>query len=152
MMKGDAPTTITSLNNVKPFKPMLLANFSKPFSIDLTPTTVLVRTGKKTPKMMMKIFGNSPIPNHKIDNGIHAMGGIGLTISTIGSTNDLAFSDQPISNPKDTAIAEPIPNPKNTRNNDIWICFSNSPEINSLRKAWPIDSGDGKMTGLNIRR
>ena len=57
-------------------------------------------TAQKAEYMIRKYLEASPKPNHTMDNGIHAMGGMGLKISKIGRNNAETGLNQPIRIPR----------------------------------------------------
>ena len=65
--------------------------------------------------MIKKYLEDSPSPNHTIDNGIQAIGGIGLKISKIGRNSADIGLNQPIKIPSTIPSTEPMINPTNTR-------------------------------------
>ena len=55
---------------------------------------------QKHPKKIMKNFPVSPSPNHKMDRGIHARGGIGRINSKIGLKIASKVLEYPIPTPR----------------------------------------------------
>ncbi|MFR2851311.1 MAG: hypothetical protein ACLTD4_06520 [Hungatella sp.] len=73
---------------------------------------------------MRKYLEDSPSPNHTIDNGIHAIGGIGLRISKIGRNNAEATLNHPMRIPNTVPVIDPRRNPMSTRLKLHRICPS----------------------------
>ena len=61
---------------------------------------VFMSMGKTLPTNIMKIADSRPTPNHKMANGIQAMGGIGRRIPIIRLEKSLTVLDHPIRIPK----------------------------------------------------
>ena len=64
-----------------------------------TPTKELITHGTTPPRKMMKTLPHKPMPNQKMVNGIHAMGGIGRTNSNNGRAMPRTTLNQPMKRP-----------------------------------------------------
>ena len=69
---------------------------------------------------MMNIAGTVPIPNHKIENGIQAIGGIGLKILITKLHKSSKVLYHPSNTPKGIATTEARIKPPNTLNDSIF--------------------------------
>jgi len=76
-MFGSAPGRMTLTKTCARVAPRSWAALRSSGLIDFTPVTVLMRTRKRTPTLMVTIFDESPSPNHKRKSGKSADFGIG---------------------------------------------------------------------------
>ena len=81
-------------------------------------------TAQKAEYIIRKYLDDSPSPNHTIDNGIHAIGGIGLNISKIGRNRADMGLNYPIRIPSTIPMMEPNAKPTRTRLKLQRICPS----------------------------
>src|SRR6476661_9420213 len=86
---GSAARNTTWLSTTPSLLPRQRAARTRLGSTPFTPLMVLSRMGKKMPRKMMNSFCRSPMPNQRIDSGIHASGGMGRSTSTSGSNCSL---------------------------------------------------------------
>lgn len=96
---------------------------------------------------MMNIAGMVPIPNHKIENGIQAIGGIGLKILITKVHKSSKVLYHPSKIPKGIAIIAARAKPPNTLNNESIVFFKSFPEtINSHADSQTV-IGPGRIYG-----
>ncbi len=81
-IKGKLDGMTTSVNICEFDAPNDSAASIKTGSVLCTPSIVEIRIGNTHPMKIMNIAGHTPIPNHIIEKGIHAIGGIGLKTLT----------------------------------------------------------------------
>jgi len=84
---------------------------------------------------MMKIADPRPTPNHKIANGIQAMGGMGRRIPIIKPDKSSAILNQPMSIPSGMATRAATINPKNTRMRVLTVSVKRVPLVMRFSKA-----------------
>ena len=77
---GKVEGMITSVNICEVDAPNDCAASIKTGSVLCTPSIVEISIGKTHPMKIINTAGPIPIPNHIIEKGIHAIGGIGLKI------------------------------------------------------------------------
>ena len=78
-------------------------------------------------KKITKTAEDNPIPNHKIANGIHAIGGTGLRTLITKEQKLSQVSDQPKNIPIGIATTEAKIIPKNTLIKVLTVLVNNSP-------------------------
>ena len=139
---GSAARTTTWLSTVHSSLPRQRAARTRFGSTPLTPVMVLSRIGKKMPRKMMNWFCRSPMPNHRIDSGIQASGGIGLSISTSESTCSLKPFHQPIATPSGMATSDHR-KATNSRRSESNRWRKSSPETMSSQAAAATAVGGG---------
>jgi hypothetical protein len=111
---------------------------------------VLMSMGKTLPMNIMKIADSRPTPNHKIANGIQAIGGIGLSMPINRLERSLTVLDQPITIPKGIPTSAETANPSITLNKVSEVSVISSPFIKSASKAFNTSDGLGrKYDGIN---
>ena len=99
---------------------------------------------------MINTAGTIPIPNHKIENGIHATGGIGL--KTL-KTNEAISSNvlyHPSKIPKGIATIDAKIKPPNTLYKVSKVFVRSFPFIINSQADWQTVIGPGRMYGLTI--
>ena len=71
----------------------------------------------------MKTAGNIPIPNQRIENGIHATGGIGLNtlITKVAMSSRVLYHPRRIPKGMATTAAKIKPTDCNRTRKDVWI-------------------------------
>ena len=114
-------------------------------SVLCTPSIVESSIGKTHPMKIMNTAGPTPIPNHIIEKGIHAIGGIGLKILIINLHNVSKRLNQPNSIPN----VIPTTDASNIPNNTLYIVSNISlkslPETINLTKEVATSTGPGNM-------
>ena len=118
------------------------------------PVEVLITNGTKVPIKTKRIFGNSPMPNHMIIMGIHAIGGIGRITSKMLPKNARAFLFHPIKIPKEMPKAHATINARSTRFKlahpcPIKVVFARG-LVNVLIKRLHTVAGDGIISGFEL--
>src|SRR5512134_646128 len=94
---------------------------------------------------MMKIAGGSLIPNHRIANGIHAIGDSERKKLTHGRSAARVDSERPTATPSGIANTVADTNPNDTRYSDAIVSSSNRPDEISSPNATATSSGDGTV-------
>jgi hypothetical protein len=89
--------------------------------------------------------GTVPIPNHKIENGIHATGGIGLKILITKVAISSKVLYHPSSIPKGIAIIEASIKPANTLNNVSIVFVKSFPFSITTHAEFKTSKGPGKI-------
>src|SRR5262250_2685975 len=108
-----------------------------------TAAIVAKTTGKKADRKIKKIDDESPTPNHKIANGIHANGDRLRKKLMIGRKANRAASFCPSHNPIGTPSATAIAKPQLTRKSDVIRSLNRRPLRISSPKPRRTASGDG---------
>lgn len=93
----------------------------------------------------MNIAGNDHIPNHNIENGIHAIGGIGLNTLTITLVNLSKYLDQPAISPKLIPTIAAIISPRITLYKVSNMSVTNLPDVNRLINELNTSTGPGNV-------
>ena len=88
---------------------------------------------------------DNPIPNHKMENGIHEIGGIGLKILIINELNLSNVSYHPRMIPKGIATADASRIPENTLTNVLEVCMNSFPLTIKVHAAVNTFIGLGKI-------
>ena len=117
--------TTTRFKTFQSLAPKVWADSTKTLSVLFTPSIVYTKIGKTHPMNMINTAGTVPIPNHKIENGIHATGGIGLKtlITKVHKSSRVLYHPSKI--PKGIATTDARIKPENTLNN-VSIVFVRS--------------------------
>ena len=98
---------------------------------------------------MMNIAGTVPIPNHKIENGIQAIGGIGLKILITKEHNSSKGLYQPSKIPAGIAKTEANNKPANTLNNVLTVIVKSLPFWITIQAEFTTSTGLGKIYAEN---
>ena len=88
---------------------------------------------------------DNPIPNHKIENGIHEIGGIGLRILIINELNLSKVSYHPRIIPKGMATTDARIIPENTFTSVLEVCINSFPLLIKVHPAVNTFIGLGKI-------
>jgi len=102
-------------------------------------------SGKKQPKKMRKITGESPIPNQITAKGIQARGERLRIRFRYGLRAFRKISVFPSHSPKGTPIMTEIENPNNQRNSEANISLKSLPFFNSWSPASKKVEREGKV-------
>ena len=94
---------------------------------------------------MMNTAGAIPIPNHNMENGIHAIGGIGLNILITKLDNLSNLSDHPIIIPNNTPTTDAKTIPIITLYNVSHTSVNNSPVLHNFMKELTTSTGPGNI-------
>ncbi len=122
----------------------LAASISTPLVL-CTPSIVDTNIGNTHPMNMMNIAGFDPIPNHNIENGIHAIGGIGLNILTINVDILSNRLDHPSISPSVIPTTAARSRPTNTLYNVAIISVNNLPDTTNFMNALNTSIGPGNI-------
>ena len=142
---GKLDGTITSVNICELDAPNDCAASIKTGSVLCTPSIVEISIGKTHPMKIMNTAGPTPIPNHIIEKGIHAIGGIGLKILITNLHNLSNSLNQPniMPNVIPTTDASNIPN--NTLYSVSKISLKSWPETTNLTNEFATSVSPGNM-------
>ena len=88
---------------------------------------------------------DNPIPNQRMENGIHEIGGIGLKILMINELNLSKVSYHPRIIPKGIATTDARIIPENTFIRVLEVCIANFPLVNKVHAAVNTFTGLGKI-------
>ena len=94
---------------------------------------------------MMNIAGFDPIPNHNIEKGIHAIGGIGLNILTINVDILSNLLDHPNISPNVIPTIAASSKPTSTLYNVAIISLNSLPESSNFTNALNTSIGPGNI-------
>ena len=98
----------------------------------------------------MNIAGMVPIPNHNIENGIHAIGGIGLKILITKLHKSSKVLYHPSKIPNGIATIAARIKPPNTLNNEAIVFLRSLPDKIKFHAELQTSIGLGKIYGLTI--
>ena len=106
---------------------------------------VYTSTENTQPIKITNTADDNPIPNHKMENGIHEIGGIGLKILMIKELNLSKVSYHPRIIPKGIATADARIIPENTFTRVLEVCINNFPLLIKVQAAVNTFKGLGKI-------
>src|SRR5262250_1443116 len=109
-----------------------------------TAAIVANATGKNADRKIKKIDDESPTPNHRIANGIHASGDRLRKKLMIGRKAKRAARRCPIHKPIGIPVATAITKPQLTRNSEVIRSLKRRPLLISSPKPCATATGDGK--------
>ena len=97
---------------------------------------------------MMNTAGNIPIPNHRMENGIHATGGIGLNtlMTSVAISSRVLYHPSRI--PNGMATIDAKIKPPNTLYNVSNVLVKSFPDNIKVQADWQTVIGPGKIYGL----
>ena len=106
---------------------------------------VYTSTENTQPMKITNTAEDNPIPNHKMENGIHEIGGIGLKILMIKELNLSKVSYHPRTIPNGIATTDARMIPENTFTKVLEVCMNSFPLLNKVQAAVNTFNGLGKM-------